>query len=129
MPVLGDNQKKKPQPGGAVPVVNEIVGRVNDNTKRLRLLEQREKIIASRTTSMDESINAKLEYLENARKDLDTKIVALDEKVTTVNNTLREVVKQFQFLVKKSEFKKIEEKMSLFDSLISRVRNQGNEQG
>ena len=31
MPVFGEEQGKK----GAVPVMNEIVGRVNDNTKRL----------------------------------------------------------------------------------------------
>ncbi|UCD03213.1 MAG: hypothetical protein JSV63_01080 [Candidatus Aenigmatarchaeota archaeon] len=128
MPVLGGDQKKKSQ-GGALPVVNEIVGRVNDNTKRLRLLEQREKLLTSRTTSMDESINAKLEYLENSRKELEATIIALDEKVTTVNNTLREVVKQLQFLVKRSEFKKIEEKMKLFDPILSQAGKQVSERG
>jgi chromosome segregation ATPase len=127
MPVFGEEQKKKGT-GSAVPVVNEIVGRVNDNTKRLRLLEEREKLLTSRLSSMDESVNAKLEALENARKELDAKIAALDEKVTTVNNTLREVVKQLQFMVKKSEMKKVEEKLNMFDPILSQLGKQMSEQ-
>jgi hypothetical protein len=115
MPVFGEQQKKGRT---ATPILNEIVGRVNDNTKRLRLLEQREKILTTRTSSMDESIGGKLEALENARKELDLKITALEEKVNTVNNTLKEVVKQLQFLAKRSEVKKIEETVKILQSLL-----------
>ncbi len=123
MPVFGEGQKKK---GGisAVPVVNEIVGRVNDNTKRLRLLEQRERLLTSRISSMDETVNMKLEGLEESRKELDARITALDEKVSSVHNTLKEVVKQLQFLVKKSDMKRVEEKLKLFDPILNQVGNQ-----
>jgi chromosome segregation ATPase len=127
MPVFGEDQKRK----GAVnpvPVVNEIVGRVNDNTKRLRLLEQREKLLTSRITSMDESVGAKLEALESAGKELDARIAALDEKVSTVHNTLKEVVKQLQFLVKRSEMKKVEEKLKLFEPILAQLGKQMSEQ-
>ena len=127
MPVFGEDQKRKPG-ASPVPVVNEIVGRVNDNTKRLRLLEQREKLLTSRISSMDESMITRLESLDKAGKDLDARITALDEKVTTVHNTLKEVVKQLQFLVKRSEMKKLEEKMRLFEPVIAQIGKQMSEQ-
>ena len=119
MPVFGEQQPKKK--GTGVPIVNEIVGRVNDNTKRLRLIEQREKILTSRISSMDESFAGKIEALEEARKSLDMKITSLDEKVTTVNNTLKEVVKQLQFLAKKSDVRKLEETLKIFESFIPQL--------
>jgi chromosome segregation ATPase len=127
MPVFSEDQKKK-GPVSPVPVVNEIVGRVNDNTKRLRLLEQREKLLTSRISSMDEAVTTKLEAIENAGKELEARITALDEKVTTVHNTLKEVVKQLQFMVKRSEMKKLEEKLKLFEPFISDIGKQVSEQ-
>lgn len=115
MPVFGENQRKK----GAAPIINEIVGRVNDNTKRLRLLEDRERLLTSRISSMDESVFDKIKGLEDSIKDLGSKIAAQDEKTATLQNTLREVVKQLRFLATKTEVKKLEETLKIFDPLGS----------
>jgi uncharacterized coiled-coil protein SlyX len=124
MPVFGEDEKKK---GTAAPLVNEIVGRVNDNTKRLRLIEQREKLLTSRISSMDESVAGKVEGLENSKKDLDAKISALEEKLTSVQNTMHEVVKQLQFLARKSEVKKVDEKLRILEPLLSQIGTQASE--
>ena len=124
MPVFGEQPKKKTS---GVPIVNEIVGRVNDNTKRLRLTEQREKILTSRIASMDESYSSKLEGLEEAQKNLEVKISMLDGKVSTLNNTLKEVVKQLQFLAKKSDVKKLEETVKIFESFIPQLAQDSDE--
>jgi len=117
MPVFGENQRKK----RAAPIINEIVGRVNDNTKRLRLLEERERLLTSRISSMDESIIDKIKSLDNSIRELDLKITAMDEKTTTLQNTLKEVVKQLRFLARKSEVKKLEETLKIFDPLKSQL--------
>jgi hypothetical protein len=117
MPVFGDTQSKK----RPAPIINEIVGRVNDNTKRLRLLEDRERLATSRISSMDQSIIEKMKSLENSIGELSARLTAQDEKVTTVQNTLKEVVKQMQFLARKSEVKKLDEKLTLFDPLKSQI--------
>lgn len=117
MPVFGENQRKK----GAAPIINEIVGRVNDNTKRLRLLEDRERLLTSRISSMDESVFDKIKGLENSINELGLKITAQDEKIATLQNTLKEVVKQLQFLARKSEVKKLEETLKIFDPLKSQL--------
>jgi len=116
MPVFGEDQKKKE--GGAVPVVNEIVGRVNDNTKRLRLLEQREKLLTSRISSMDESFASRIDGIDNSHKDMTRKLADLESKVTTINNTLKEALKQLQFTAKKSELMKVEETIKILESAL-----------
>ena len=41
--------------------------------------------------------------------------------MTTVNNTLKEVVKQLQFLAKKSDVRKLEETLKIFESFIPQL--------
>ncbi|MBN2330727.1 MAG: hypothetical protein JXC85_02830 [Candidatus Aenigmarchaeota archaeon] len=113
MPVFGETQKKRP-----APIINEIVGRVNDNTKRLRILEDRERLASSRIGSMDESLIEKIKALQSSIDGLTAKVTAQDEKVTLVQNTLKEVVKQLQFLARKSELKRVEEKLKILDPLL-----------
>ncbi len=117
MPVFGDTQRKK----SPTPIINEIVGRVNDNTKRLRILEDRERLATSRISSIDESLLEKINALQSSIEGLGAKVTAQDEKVTTIQNTLKEVVKQLQFLARKSELKRLEEKLRLFDPLKTQL--------
>ncbi|MFH0956915.1 MAG: hypothetical protein V1813_03560 [Candidatus Aenigmatarchaeota archaeon] len=127
MPVFGEQQGKgKPS---AVPIVNEIVGRVNDNTKRLRLLEQREKIVTARVSSMDDSMGSKLESVAESMKGLEAKVVAMEGKTETLNNTLKEVVKQMMFLAKKTEVRKMEETLKILESMLSGLADSGPEAG
>lgn len=128
MPVFGEQQQGKGKPSG-VPIVNEIVGRVNDNTKRLRLLEQREKITTERVSSIDDTMTTKLADIEEAMKALQAKISTLEGKEETVGNTLKEVVKQMQFLAKKSEVKKVEETLKLLESMLPGLAENGNRSG
>jgi hypothetical protein len=114
MPVFGETQRKK----RPAPIINEIVGRVNDNTKRLRILEDRERLASSRIGSMDESLIEKIKALQTSIDGLSAKVTAQDEKVTLVQNTLKEVVKQLQFLARKSELKRVEEKLKILDPLL-----------
>ena len=124
MPVFGENQKKRK----AAPIINEIVGRVNDNTKRLRLLEDRERLLTSRISSIDESVLDKMKALEDSMKELEAKIQAQEEKTATLQNTLKEVVKQLQFLAKKSYVKKLEEKLRIFDPLKPQIASESPKQ-
>ena len=124
MPVFGEDQKKK----RGAPIINEIVGRVNDNTKRLRLLEDRERLLTSRISSIDESFVEKVKTQEETIKELEAKILAQQEKAATLQNTLKEVVKQLQFLAKKSYVKRLEEKLRIFDPLKSQLTSEAPKQ-
>jgi peptidoglycan hydrolase CwlO-like protein len=114
MPVFGQEENKK-RPG--VPVVAEIVGRVNDNTKRLRLLEDRERLLTSRIASMDESIYQKIKDIEESIKDINSRVAAQDEKINSMQNTVKEVVKQMKFLATKSEIKRLEETIKILSPI------------
>jgi uncharacterized coiled-coil protein SlyX len=122
MPVFGQEQGKK---RSAAPIIPELVGRVNDNTKRLRLLEDRERLLTSRISSMDESFYQKVKELEAAVKGLDARIAAQDEKINTMQNTVKEVVKQLRFLATKSEVRKVEETLKILNPL--RMQLSGND--
>jgi len=125
MPVFGEDQKKK----RGAPIINEIVGRVNDNTKRLRLLEDRERLLTSRISSIDESFMEKVKTQEETIKGLEAKILAQEGTTGTLQNTLKEVVKQMQFLAKKSDVKRIDEKLRIFDPLKSQLTSEGTKSG
>lgn len=127
MPVFDEQQNKK-KGSSRVPIVNEIVGRVNDNTKRLRLLEQRERLLTSRISSLDESVSSKMQLLEESLKEVSGRMTAIDEKVSTLNNTLKEVVKQLQFMARRSELKKVEETLKLFESALPQLVSQDQKQ-
>ncbi len=118
MPVFGDNTQSKKR---SAPVINEIVGRVNDNTKRLRILEDRERLGTSRISSMDESLLEKIKALQGSIEELGAKLTEQEEKVTTAQNTIKEVVKQMQFLARKSDMKRLDEKLRLFDPLKTQL--------
>lgn len=113
MPVFGEDQRKK----RGAPIVNEIVGRVNDNTKRLRLLEQRERLLTSRITSSDESFYQQIKDTGSMVRDLDSKIALQEERISTLENKLKELVKQLRFLATKTDLKRLDEKVKILSPL------------
>ena len=117
MPVLGDNQKKKQK----APLVNEIIARVNDNTKRLRLLEERERLLTSRISSMDESVVMKIQEMDGYTKQLDERLGMQQGQAETLQNTLKEVVKQLKFLATKAQVKKVEETMKILEPVLAEL--------
>jgi len=121
MPVFGQNQEKK----RSAPIVNEIMGRVNDNTKRLRLLEQRERLLTSRISSTEESAFGKIKELDATIGEIRSNITAQDEKIATLQNTLKEIIKQLEFFARKSDVKKVEETLKIWSPLRPLA---GNEQ-
>jgi len=115
MPVFGEDESKRK----VAPVINEIVGRVNDNTKRLRLLEERERLLASRISSLEESVFQKIKDINEYTKELNGKIAAQDEKTETLQTTLKEVIGQMRLFATKTDVKKLEETIKIFDPLKS----------
>ena len=121
MPVFGESQKKKK----GAPIINEIVGRVNDNTKRLRLLEQRERLLTSRIGSLDVSMAQKVKDIDGSITELDTKLTANAEALASLDNRVKEVIKQLKFLANRTEIKKIEEKLKILEPLLMQVASSG----
>ena len=124
MPVFSESQSKKKD----MPIINEIVRRVNDNTKRLRLLEQRERLLTSRTSSMDESSFQKIKDISAAISELKTGLAAQDEKISALQNNLRDLAKQLGFLATKTDLKKLDEKLRLYEPLIAELASGADKQ-
>ena len=124
MPVFSESQNKKKD----TPIINEIVRRVNDNTKRLRILEQRERLLTSRTSSMDESSFQKIKDVSGAINELKAGLAAQDEKIATIQNNLRDLAKQMGFLATKTEMKKLDEKLRLYEPLIAELASGSGKQ-
>lgn len=124
MPVFSESQNKKKD----MPIINEIVRRVNDNTKRLRILEQRERLLTSRTSSMDESSFQKIKDVSGAINELKAGLAAQDEKIATIQNNLRDLAKQMGFLATKTEMKKLDEKLRLYEPLIAELASGSGKQ-
>jgi len=122
MPVFGQDQDRR-KAGG--PIIPEIVGRVNDNTKRLRLLEERERLLTGRISSLDESSFQKIKELEDVVAELGTKLAAQDEKIATLQNSLKEAVKQLKFLATKSDIRKLEETLKILDPIRQQLAGAG----
>ena len=124
MPVFSESQNNKKD----TPIINEIVRRVNDNSKRLRILEQRERLLTSRTSSMDESSFQKIKDVSGAINELKAGLAAQDEKIATIQNNLRDLAKQMGFLATKTEMKKLDEKLRLYEPLIAELASGSGKQ-
>ena len=117
-----DQGKKGPHP-----LLNEIVTRVNDNTKRLRLLEERERLLTGRTNSMDESFYQKIGELDARIKDMEASLANQEEGLTALQNGMKELSRQLKFLATKTDLKRVEEMARLLDPLKAQLM--GSEQG
>jgi len=100
-------------------VINEIVDRINDNTKRLRTLEQRSQIMASRMNSVEKEMLSLNKNTQKLVSGLETKIKASNDKIFQNESTVKEIIKQVKKLATTSKISELEELLEIYNPIKS----------
>ena len=101
-------------------VLSELVRRLNEHGRRLRVMENRNSVIESKLNSiedamlkMNEDIKERFKEVADISKDFDAKFMKLENDINRVN-------KNMDKMAKKSELKELENMVSLFNPITSK---------
>jgi chromosome segregation ATPase len=100
-------------------VINELVERTNSTTQRLRVLEQRTESTDSRMTSMEKDVLENKSELKKVISGLEKKLSLADERNSTMENTLKEMVTQMKRLATNADVRGLQELIDIYNPLKS----------
>lgn len=94
-------------------IISELVRRSNEDTRRLRVLEQRMDAIETRLSAAEESVLDKTKKNHLHFTEQDQSIRRLSEDMITIKNTLDKINKQIMNFARKRDIKEIERMLDL----------------
>ncbi|HJW97303.1 MAG TPA: hypothetical protein VJ485_04040 [archaeon] len=109
--------KKNPRSIGTV--LNEVIERVNNDTQRLRLLEQSSESLLSRINSLEQAMLQARRDMQKAFLDTNTRLDSLDDRMSKSENTTKEVVSHMKKLVTETRVKEIENLVDIYNPVKS----------
>jgi len=108
---------KKPRTINAI--LNEVIQRVNDDTQRLRILEQSSESLTSRMNSMEQAMLVNRREFQKAFSDINDGIGTLDDRLVKMENTMKEVINHVKNLVSESQIKELQNLIELYNPIKS----------
>ncbi|MEM5799542.1 MAG: hypothetical protein QXZ43_02670 [Candidatus Aenigmatarchaeota archaeon] len=101
-------------------VDTETVKRINDNTRRIRIIEQRLDIIDSRIKGIEERVIDEMNTLKVTFDKLSEDVKALSTEIKTMRGNMLKFEQNLEKTAKKSELKEIESLLDLYNPIKSR---------
>ena len=101
-------------------VINQLVEETNSDMRRLRVLEQNAEILGNRINSIEQNVLGKDKQMKSSISDLQSKINGLDRRLTQIEATMKEIVKQIKLTATKSDLSGLEELIELYNPIKSK---------
>ena len=101
-------------------VTSEILRRVNEESRRIRILEQRMDRIYDSVNGLQENVISQLNDLKFGIERLSDKILKLSERLTGIENEIEKVNKGLGKAATKAEVKQIETFMDIVNPITSK---------
>ncbi|MCX6814433.1 MAG: hypothetical protein NTY20_02185 [Candidatus Aenigmarchaeota archaeon] len=109
--------KKHPQTINTI--LNDVIQRVNDDTQRLRILEQSSESLTSRMNSLEQGMLQNRREFQKAFSDINDGITSLDDRLTKLENTMKEVINHVKKLVTESQLKELQNLIEIYNPVKS----------
>ena len=106
-----------PQTRDVQAILNELVRRANESSRRLRALEERSSLIETRTGSMQDSILKIVGEERKEEKELNLRLKKFENNFVRIDNDLMKINKNLDKMVKRVELKEVENLISIFNPL------------
>ena len=100
-------------------ILNEVIQRVNDDTQRLRILEQSSESLTSRMNSLEQAMLVNRREFQKAFSDINDGISTLDDRLVKMENTMKEVINHVKNLVSESQIKELQNMIELYNPIKS----------
>jgi hypothetical protein len=114
MPVQRNSPKRTVQS-----VINDLIARVNEDTRRLRALEQDMSTVKARMISSEDSASKFRENMNKSFADVTNKIGRAEDKVARMEMLLAEYAKGMKRFAASSEIEKLEQLIEIYNPLKS----------
>jgi RPA family protein len=98
----------------------ELINRVNENIRRLRVLENRVKALDNRINSMEQNTLVQSRNLQKSLSERDIKITNLEEGLRKTEMTMREILKQLKFVATKTNVEELKHLVDIYNPLKSK---------
>lgn len=106
-------------------IINELVDRTNSDIQRLRVLEQRNDILTSRSNVIEKEILNINRNIQRTTLNMETINKKTEERINKNDAMLREVVKQIKKLATTSKIIELEQLIEIYQSTEVPVRYKG----
>ena len=100
-------------------IINELVDRTNSDVQRLRILEQRNDTLTSRSNVIEKEILNINRNIQRIMLNTETRNKKLEERIKKNDAMLREVVKQMKKLATTSKIIELEQLIEIYNPLKS----------
>ncbi len=99
--------------------ITELMRRVNDDTKRLRLLEQRSVAMDSRVASLEQTLLEQFKKINQAFDRLSQKIDESNDRISKIEDDTKKLVRQMDRVASKTELREIQGFIDLINPIKS----------
>ena len=100
-------------------IINELVDRTNSDTQRLRVLEQREKVLSSRSNSTEQEIMNLNKQIQDSVSCIDAKLADQEDRIRKMESMIKEMVKQMKKLATTSKIAELEQLIDIYNPIKS----------
>jgi len=115
MPIMAKSTPKRTVQS----VINDLIGRVNTDTRRLRIIEQELNILKSRMAALEQNSSEQRKAINVSTTELGAKAARAEDKVSRMESLIGEVVKGMKRFAPTSEVKKLEQLIEIYSPLKS----------
>ncbi len=114
MAVFGKNEAQ-----GSQRIVSEMINKINDNIRRLRVIEQRIKSLDIRTNSIEQNILGQNKNMQKMFRERDAKITSMEDRIFKMETVMKEMVKQMKMMATKSSIDELKTMVEIFNPIRS----------
>ncbi len=108
-----------PTPKDMQTILDEIVRRLNEQGRRLRMLEERSRAIEAKLGSSEDLILRNAEGARQKSGDFEKTIKEMDARIMKAENDIGKIVRDIGRTAKKTELMELESTLNLFNPLKS----------
>ncbi|MEE9323135.1 MAG: hypothetical protein V3U72_01185 [Candidatus Aenigmarchaeota archaeon] len=101
-------------------IMGDLINRVNENVRRLRVIEQRIQAIDTRINSVEQNFLSYNKNIQKSFSERDSKISNLEDRVSKIETVSKEILKQLKLVATKSNVEEIKQLISIYDPLKSK---------
>ena len=101
-------------------LTSELVRRMNEDNRRIRLLEQRMDRIDNTVSGLEDNVLAQLDDLKFSIEKLNSEFLRIGERITGMENKINKLEKDLDKAATKTEMKQIETFIDVVNPITSR---------
>ncbi len=109
----------KKRPSNLRLIINQLVERVNNDAKRIRILEQRNGVIESRLNSIEQTLTGNYKEFIKVMKLQEKSITGLGDNIRVTEGKISEIVRQFKRVATKAEVKTLQNLLEIYNPIKS----------